>query len=564
MTRSSRVLGDGSGHIDISSMKSAEGQDLTSTLEFIHPDDDNAQDQTVIRVSLAKPIAPHGTITLLIDFTAQLPRVLARTGYYQNFFMIAQWFPKIGVYEVAGQRFATKGSWNCHQFHSTTEFYADFGVYDVSITVPARFTVGATGTLEGEKANEDTTKTLTFHAEDVHDFAWTASPLFIPVNDRWQGVEITALMQPQRRSQAARYLSSAKTALDYFDVHVGKYPYRTLTIVDPAYGAFSAGGMEYPTLITADALWGVGEWLRGAEVTTVHEFGHQYWYGMVANNEFEEAWLDEGVNAYFESRIMDETYGPKTAVLNLLGFRMGDFEMIRNMYTAMANPKLAPTATFAWKFPGGYGSLTYDKTAVFLTTLERMIGRAAMDSVFRTYFQRWQFKHPCGRDFIAVFNEIVPRIHGNRFGANLNWFFDQVLYGTDVCDYELTSIHNVKLDGRWEGATAESLRTTLYESKIMVSRLGEIQLPVTVLVRFENGNEVREEWDGKARTAEFTYRRDVPVTLAQVDPDHLLAMDINYNNNSKTAEPLKTPIWKYTMKLLFWIQNVFQSFAFLG
>src|SRR3989339_739656 len=137
--RGIRLAGGGWGWIDVTSMKTAEGEDLTPRIEFIHPDDNNEKDRTVIRVPLSKPVLPGQTIRLSIDFTAKLPRIFARTGYYQNYYMIGQWFPKIGVYEAAGQRYAVKGQWNCHQFHANTEFYADYGVYDVDLTVPKEY-----------------------------------------------------------------------------------------------------------------------------------------------------------------------------------------------------------------------------------------------------------------------------------------------------------------------------------------------------------------------------------------------------------------------------------------
>jgi hypothetical protein len=506
-----------------------------------------------------------------------LPKVFARTGYYQNFFMLGQWFPKIGVYEAAGQRYATQGQWNCHQFHANTEFYADYGVYDVAMTVPKEYVVGATGLQTSSKENSDGTKTVTYHAEDVHDFAWTASPSYVDLSDQWKNVKIRVLMQPQRIHQATRYFESAKAALEYFDQHVGKYPYPNLTIVDPAFGASGAGGMEYPTLITAGSMWGFGKFLKFAELVTVHEFGHQYWYGLVGNNEFEEAWMDEGFNQYYETRIMDETYGVKTSAIDLPGLKMGDFETTRAGYTAMRNPKIAPTATHGWEFKqGGYGNLTYQKTAVFMTTLERLIGRTVMDTLMKTYFERWKFKHPSGKDFIAVVNEIVPKYHGNKFGKDLNWYFDQVLYGTDVCDYELTLIESKESSSPSGVFEKDGQRTTLgisrsadsthtmYESRVVASRLGEIKLPTSLLVHFENGQEVREQWDGLSRWVEFKYRRPEKITWAKIDPDTVLVIDVNYNNNSKTTEPARAPIWKYTVKFLFWFQNLLQFGGMIG
>ena len=569
--RGDRMEAGGWGWIDVASMKVRDGEELKSKMEFIHPDDDNTMDQTVFRVPLSKPVLPNQLVVLDIDFTAKLPAVFARTGYNQDFFMVGQWFPKIGVYEPAGMRYATQGQWNCHQFHANSEFYADYGVYDVDMTVPANYVVGATGILENERVNGDSTKTCFYHAEDIHDFSWTASPLYKVVEDQWKHVKIRLLIQPDRlKGNAQRYIQSVKAALAFFDEHVGKYPYPNLTIVDPQWGAFGAGGMEYPTLITGGSFWAVPDGIRLVEVVTIHEFGHQYFYGLVGSNEFEEAWLDEGITQYYETRIMDVTYGVKTSAADFMGFHVGDFEITRSGYTGLSNPRIAPTYANSWDYKaGGYGSMTYDKTATFLTTLQRMIGADVMDEVMKTYFERWKFKHPCSRDFIAVVNEVVHKRLGDKFGKDMNWFFDQVLYGTDVCDYELSSIRNELVFGT--RGLVDSAGTKIhpreqfnpeegstYHSRILVSRLGDVRMPVDVLVHFADGKEIREHWDGQARWKEYNYTGHQRVTWAKVDPDDVLAIDINVNNNSKTEDPISQPIWKYTVKFLFWMENVLQ------
>ncbi|GAI08319.1 unnamed protein product, partial [marine sediment metagenome] len=138
------------GWVDILQMDEKNGEDLTSNIKFIQPDDDNKKDQTVISVPLVNPVEPGGSVELNIIFKSKLPRIFARTGYSDEYFLIAQWFPKIGVYEPEGMRYAQEGQWNCHQFHANSEFYANFSVYEVEITLPERFTVGATGVLKGK------------------------------------------------------------------------------------------------------------------------------------------------------------------------------------------------------------------------------------------------------------------------------------------------------------------------------------------------------------------------------------------------------------------------------
>src|SRR5208282_4159480 len=152
----------------IKSFEVAGMGDLTGELRFIHPDDDNADDRTVVEVQLPRPVAPNERVTFKITFHDQFPEVVARTGYKRDFLLAGQWFPKIGVW--------WKNAWNCHQFHASTEFFADFGTYDVRVTLPSNFNVGSTGVQTGETTNADGTKTLDFRAEDIHDFAWTADP----------------------------------------------------------------------------------------------------------------------------------------------------------------------------------------------------------------------------------------------------------------------------------------------------------------------------------------------------------------------------------------------------
>src|SRR5579864_9242763 len=139
--------------------------DVTKNIHFIHPDDNNTQDRTVFQVTLPTPVAPGASVTFRMDFVDVMPEVVERTGYKRDFYMVGQWFPKIGVW--------WQNAWNCHQFHATTEFFSDFGTYDVRVTVPMNEIVGAGGDLVASENNGDGTKSLTFHSEDVIDFSWT-------------------------------------------------------------------------------------------------------------------------------------------------------------------------------------------------------------------------------------------------------------------------------------------------------------------------------------------------------------------------------------------------------
>jgi hypothetical protein len=526
------------GSIAILSMQVRGGENLTNKIQFIQPDDLNDKDKTVVRVPLSKSLKPNESITLNINFKAKLPKIFARTGFADNYFLVGQWFPKIGVYESSGMRYAKKGAWNCHQFHADSEFYADFGNYHVNMTVPKDFILAATGIFQNEKLNQNNTKTVNYFASDVHDFAWTVSPRFVVSERQWKHVKIKAVMQPEHAGSTERYFQSAIVALDYFDKNLGKYPHSVLTLVDPPLAGSGSSGMEYPTFITCgETFWGIPSGIRLPEVVTIHEFGHQYFQGMLASNEFEESFLDEGFNQYYEGRIMDETYG-KGSQFNILGFKIGDMESSRMSYVGMKNPKISEIFRYSWKYPKGtYGTLTYTKTATWLKTLENMLGRNVMDEIMQTYFIRWRFKHPSVQDFINIANEITPKRLGNKFGQNLNWYFEQVLYKAPDCDYTLTKISN---NGN--------------KSEFTVERLGDMVLPNEILVQFADGKTEILAWNGKDRTK--TYKFDKALESATIDPKNKILLDLNMNNNSQTLKQSSLPFIKYAMKMMFWLENL--------
>jgi len=163
------------GYIDIDSIRvsDAAGENLKARTRFVQPDGNELADETVLAVPLSTPVPPHGEITLAIEFRSKLPRIFARTGFARDYHLVGQWFPKIGVYEPAGMRGREAGGWNCHAFHANSEFYADFGDYDVTLDVPASYIVGATGKKVSE--NRKGARSLyRWVQQNVHDFAWTA------------------------------------------------------------------------------------------------------------------------------------------------------------------------------------------------------------------------------------------------------------------------------------------------------------------------------------------------------------------------------------------------------
>ena len=524
--------------------------DLTSQIKFVAPDDGKSDDRTVFQVTLPRPIAPNESVQFRIVFHDQFGQVFARTGYKRDFIMGVQWFPKIGVW--------WQGAWNCHQFHANTEFFADFGTFDVKLTVPQNEIVGASGIQLDEVKNADGTKTLTYRGEDIHDFAWTAQPNYHVVEDTFNGsmgiVKIRLLLQPDHIDQAARHLRIMQETMKRFDLWYGPYPYKQITVVDPA--DLRAGGMEYPTLITGDTTWWMPEGLRLMEIVVEHEFGHQYWYAMVATNEFEDAWLDEGINSYTECKILDDIFGEDKSEMDLWGLTESDDASQRNSYLPAAD--LDPMSRFAYQYISGssYGDITYGKTATVLLTLEKVIGEETLKRAIRTYFMRYRFTHPTKEDFLKTVEEVS--------GQNLGWYFDQAVYGTQVLDYEIRRADSDRLDWYLKDPPKEKKGETVYRTQVQVHRKGDFVFPVEVLIRFDNGESVTEHWDGKDRWVRYTYDKKAKLVSAQIDPGTAVVLDRNLFNNSYVQEEDTRARWKIVSYWTWITQMLSQCLAWLA
>lgn len=521
--------------------------DLTSKLEFIQPDDNNKDDKTVVQVVLPKAVAPNDFVQFKIRFHDKFPETQARTGWKRDFVLGGQWFPKVGVW--------WHGAWNCHQFHATTEFFADFGVYDVNLTLPQDEIVGASGVRVKEVKNSDGTQTLSYHGDDIHDFAWTASPRYRVADDTFQGsmgpVQLHIMMQPAHWSQEERHARILKDTLEHFERWYGPYPYKTLTLVDPEPDS-AAGGMEYPTFITGDTNWWMPAGIKLPEIVVEHEFGHQYWYGMVATNEFEEAWLDEGINSYTEVKVLDSILGRDTSGIAFFGMTAGEREIQRLQYIYFAD--LDPMSRYAYKFANfnSYGGVTYGKTASVLLTLEKLIGEETLQKALHTYFMRYRFTHPTGEDFLKTIEEVS--------GKDLSWYFKQAVYGTPVFDYEVMKLTSVPANW-YEKDVKEKKGETVYNSTVMIHRKGDFLFPVDVEVTFDNHEKVREQWDGQDRWIKFQYNKRARITSVEIDPDHQIHLDRDNFNNSKTAEPHSRPAHKLENYWIFVSQCFSQILA---
>jgi hypothetical protein len=564
------------GWIDVSSLTTDAGVDLKPSLRFIQPDGNDPSDQTVAAVSLPAAVAPHGEIALRIAFRSKLPRVFARTGYVRDFHLAGQWFPKIGVYEPAGMRGRASGGWNCHAFHANSEFYADYGRYDVTLTIPASFVVGATGKLVSEAKRGDRA-IYHYSADNVHDFAWTADPRYrvhefrfdpradvppgwtalaarqlgmAPAELRLKPVSVRLLLQPDHARARDRYIQSTKAALSFYGLWYGAYPYETLTVVDPPEDGLGAGGMEYPTFITGDAPSFLTRWpfarVRIVEDVTIHEFGHQYWYGMVGSNEFEESWLDEGLNTDSEYRAMELAYGPR--VIDLPGGIGADmYSIAHGSYASL--PNLDPIRRYAWGYANGssYGVNSYNKVGLFLAQLRSDLGAETFARAQRAYFQQWSFRHPSTSDFFDVFEKVS--------GRDLSTYRRNLVEGTARLDWSVVSAKTAeapKESGVFDRAggrlTYEKGRQVLpkevkekkdrpekkpmFESVVLFGNRGEWAHEARARLVFEDGKVVDRVLPAQARWVRLRVRYGSKLAWAAVDPDRTNVWEWNRGNDS--------------------------------
>ena len=499
-------------------------RELLPKLRWRQPDDGRPEDRTVFSVDLPEPVKAGAALEVRVQWEALIPRVRRRTGHKDDFLFVAHWFPKLGVYEQGN-------GWNAHQFHANTEFYSDYGAYDVELDLPARYEgrIGASGVQAGPARGGDGRVRVRFLAPStadqrahdptgrtplVHDFVWTADPDFVVHHavfhaDDWaaryadevarvglalgrgrgelamRDVAVTVLVQPERAEQAQRHFDAACTALFFYGLWYGGYPYEHLTVVDPPFGGGAAGGMEYPTVATAGTRLGTFPGMMVPESVTVHEVGHQFWYGLVGNNEFEAAWLDEGFNTYSQNEALYLRYGLRHLTTDFLGRPFdgtpvgagpggdaladalslrriplfGRFELEplprsgpvdwwhdqpllsfakgfedprdtdRRGY--LADPDTDPIDLAGWLHADrtSYRVNSYRRTATMLRTLAGLVGGDRFLQGMRTFSERWRYAHPYPEDFFAAFQE------GAR--VDVGWFFESAFRSTETVDWSV-------------------------------------------------------------------------------------------------------------------------------
>ncbi len=458
----------------------ADGQPLDLDYDVNHKD--------MAKVRLRNPILPGASTEIATPFRVKIPSgKISRMGFIGQSYQLSQWYPKPAVYDREG--------WHPMTYLDQGEFYSEFGSFKVAITLPENYVVAATGRLQEtsernwllEKAattsrlmdfdttlvyppSADKLKTITFVQDSIHDFAWFADKRFHVLKndftlDNGHKIEAWAFFTNKEAFLWKQSVQYIEQGIRYYSSRIGPYPYDHFTAVD---GTIAAGaGMEYP-MITVIGFSGDAFAL---EDVIVHEMGHSWFYGMLASNERKYGWMDEGINSYYELQYVDYRYSGDSAagkndvkagftvstlagstkITMLEGFR---FAYDLSAFDNSDQPVTTPTEEFTYL---NYGAVMYTRTALAFEYLEDYLGTSVFDSIMKTYFNTWKFRHPGPGDLREIFTSISQK--------NLDWFFDGLLNTIEPVNYKIVKAKNTNgnltLNIRNNGTNAAPFKTVV-------------------------------------------------------------------------------------------------------
>lgn len=395
----------------------------------------------IARVDLPRPLLPGQKIKVATPFRVKLPKVFSRNGHTGQAYYVSQWFPKAAVYDRKG--------WHPIPYLDQGEFYSEYGSYDVKITLPENYVMLATGNCQTESENKwldslasaplppdtlyqfhfpassNVMKTVRYTEDNVHDFAWFADKRYTvrrdTVHSPGTGKVITTwtafLPTYQNKwKNGNKYLADA---VHHYGKWVGPYPYNTIKAV---LGDMKAGGgMEYPTITLIDRVASAK-----LETVIVHEAGHNWFYGMLGSNERDYAWMDEGINSFYEQKTTNALHG------DTVRKRKAGLDESLAYYQMVATNDDQAISTHSEDFADmtHYGIDVYYKTALMLGWLEQYMGPAKFEEGMKDYFETWKFKHPYPADFRAAMERHTTR--------DLSWFFDTIINTKDKIDFTIT------------------------------------------------------------------------------------------------------------------------------
>lgn len=505
-------------------------------------------------ITLNTPLKSGERVRISTPFKVKIPSgEISRLGHIDESYQITQWYPKPAVYD--------KNGWNPIPYLNQGEFYSEFGSFDVSITLPKNYVVGATGDLqtaseieflnnlakstEGKIADflmtkqgrggktafpESSTewKTIRYTQSRVHDFAWFADKRFavlkgeVELPQSKRKVTSWAMFVPHNTINWQHAIEYINDGTYYYSLWNGDYPYNQVTAVD---GTISAGGgMEYPNVTVI----GNASSKEELEVVIVHEVGHNWFYGILGTNERVHGWMDEGMNTLNEMRYIQTKYPNNTRLSDMVAngkFHFNDLDhhdMGDVSYRAIAMLGLdQPIETHSADFtPVNYGMIMYQKTGLVFFYLMDYLGEEKFNQVMRTYYEEWKFKHPQPED--------MRKSMEASSGKDLSWLFDDLIKTTNHIDYKLKSVK-----------TNKSNNTTT----VKVKNVGQVNGPIEVNA-FKDTTLVETVWLEPTKKGEVVLKSTGYTRITIDDSRHIPEIVRTNNTWTKKAlinriEPLK-------------------------
>lgn len=493
----------------------------------------------IVTLSLDEPIPAGGRTELKIDFVLDVPASFSRLGHVGDSYQMTQWYPKPAVYDRDG--------WHPMPYLDQGEFYSEFGDFDVKITLPENYVVGASGQLqtESEKAflkakmastaehlelvqadikngtytdrlmvaipSAEEMKTIHYIAEDVHDFAWFADKAFYVVGDvitldSGKEVETYVMFTEKEADLWKDAITYVNRSVKFYSDKVGEYPWPHATAVQ---SALSAGaGMEYP-MITVIGLSGNA---KSLDRVITHEVGHNWFYGILGSNERMHAWMDEGLNSYYENRYM-ATYWKDDAGVSLPNFlaKDTDYDLNELLYQVLVkqNAAQAPSTDAEDTWQGCYFLGAYVRVPFLWSYVDEYLGEEAVDSMMHAYFEAWKFKHPSPADLQLVME--------NHSDLDYDWIFDHAMSSEDPMDYKVVSVS---------------------DKRVLIRNKGVMDAPIHV-VAF-NGDEIVDDVWVEGFEGDKEIRMNLSnATRVHIDPEYQSPEYVRSNNYSAMRGLLK-------------------------
>jgi len=528
----------------------------------------------ICKVFLNQPIKTGEKVRISTPFRVKLPETFSRMGHIGQSYQITQWYPKPAVYDKYG--------WHPIPYLDQGEFYSEFGTFDVKITLPKNYVVGATGDLQdtaeinwmNQKAETDAkvtgwtaltdlrfppsdkeTKTLHYKQSKIHDFGWFADKRYhilkgeVELPHSKSKVTTWALFtnnQPNLWAKAPEYLHDA--IYDY-SLWVGDYPYKQVTAVD---GTISAGsGMEYPNVTV------IGEEKTGFSLDDVitHEVGHNWFYGMLGSNERDHAWMDEGINSYYEGRYVATKYPNEKMLGGVAQFltRFLDADQYKHKYLidlgyqVMARDNMdQPIELTSPDFTDiNYGVIVYGKTPLILNYLEGYLGTAKFDSIIKKYFETWKFKHPQPEDFRHVFE--------TETGKKLDWFFDDLMQTTKKLDYKITNVKQFAAAAAAPDGKLPEYSIAKDSLRISLKNVNEIASPVTVSL-MRKDSVIYTTWVEGFKGTDTIILPKMNADKVQIDPN-LLMPEVDRRNNTYIINKIAHKFERLKFQFILGLEN---------